>query len=78
MLDLRAAPRTHRFEFGTPVRHRLHGVGSVVGEWGPIAIDLGRPTPAFSDCSGIYDCIFGEQPHRFMHCCRAEYLQRVQ
>ena len=24
--------------------HRIHGVGSVVGEWGPIAIDLGRPT----------------------------------
>jgi hypothetical protein len=43
MPDTRASLHTRRLKPGMLVAHRIHGIGSVVGEWGPIAIDLGLP-----------------------------------
>jgi hypothetical protein len=61
---------------GTRITHPTYGAGQVVGEWGSLTIkDSGNRLS--TDCSGIYDVIFGSSPHLFLHCCRGEYLERV-
>ena len=59
---------------GTAVQHQTMGVGRVLGEWGPVAVDLGKATRVSYPCPGIYDVEF---PNRGIHCCRVEYLQRI-
>jgi hypothetical protein len=60
------------------VTHLTHGVGTIVNEWGPIEVFHGETTWNCASCAGIFDCVFGVKPHRFLHCYRSEYLQRVQ
>jgi hypothetical protein len=72
------SPRPRHLLPGTPVHHNTYGDGKVIGEWGPVVVFHGEGTHASCSCDGIYDCVFGVEPHRFMHCCRAEYLQRIQ
>lgn len=66
-----------RFKPGTPVQHQTLGVGKVLGEWGPVAVDLGKATRVSYPCPGIYDVEFETCQHRFLHCCRGEYLRRL-
>jgi hypothetical protein len=66
-----------RLKPGTPVAHLVYGPGQVISEWKPIVVaDCGGH--AATTCKGIYDCAFGRAPHLFVHCCRAEYLQKIQ
>jgi hypothetical protein len=73
----RTTPSTRRFKPGTPVRHHRYGAGNVLGEWGPIFIENGLSSRGFASCENIYDCMFGVAPHKFLHCCRIEYLERI-
>jgi hypothetical protein len=73
-----ASPHPHRFKPGTPVHHNTHGDGKVIGEWGPIVVFHGKCNRAVCSCEDVYDVEFGVEPHRFLHCCRSEYLQRIQ
>jgi hypothetical protein len=63
---------------GMLVSHRIHGTGTIVGEWGPVLVFYGEGSRASCSCDGIYDCRFGLKPHQYLHCCRIEYLRRVQ
>jgi hypothetical protein len=74
----RASPRTQHLKPGTLVTHLTLGVGKIRGEWGPVAVDLGKATRVSYPCLGIYDVEFAVGPHRVLHCCRSEFLQRVQ
>jgi hypothetical protein len=70
----RASRRPCHFKAGTTVQHLTLGVGKVRGEWGPVAVDLGKATRVSYPCPGIYDVEFVVGPHRVLHCCRGEYL----
>ncbi len=76
MPGLRASRRPCRLEPGTPVQHLTHGIGKVVSEWGTLPV-LEGGSRKVTDCKGIYDVEFVVGPHRVMHCCRSEYLQRI-
>jgi hypothetical protein len=78
MTDPRASRRLRHLLPGTLVHHNVHGDGRVVCEWGPIEVTHQTAAHSFASCDGVYDVVFGVEPHRYMHCCRAEYLQRVQ
>jgi hypothetical protein len=78
MLSPHASRRPCRFKPGTPVQHQTLGVGKILSEWGPVAVDLGKATRVSYPCLGIYDVEFLAGSHRFLHCCRSEYLQRIQ
>jgi hypothetical protein len=53
-----------------------YGWGRILAEWGAFEVrDGGNPSVTGQ---GIYDVVFGIQPHQFLHCCRAEYLQKIQ
>jgi hypothetical protein len=73
-----ASLRPRRLLFGTPVHHNVHGDGLVVREWSPIEVPHQTAPRSFASCDGVYDVVFGVGPYRFLHCCRAEYLQRIQ
>jgi hypothetical protein len=45
---------------------------------GPVLVFYGEGSRASCSCDGIYDCRFGLKPHQYLHCCRIEYLRRVQ
>jgi hypothetical protein len=63
---------------GTLVHHDVHGDGRVVREWGPIEVTHQTAPRSFASSDGVYDVVFGVGLYRFLHCCRAEYLQRIQ
>lgn len=66
-----------RLKPGTAVAHQVYGPGHVISEWGPITVtDCGSNWPVTG--KGVYDCAFGRAPHLFVHCCRGEYLQKIQ
>ena len=73
-----ASLRPRRLLSGMPVHHNVHGDGRVVREWGPIEVTHQTAPRSFASCDGVYDVLFGIRPHHYMHCCRIEYLQRVQ
>jgi hypothetical protein len=68
------SPRTIHLKPGTPVQHLSLGVGKVVGEWGPLAVEGLNP---LVPCPNIYDAEFSIGRHRVLHCCRVEYLERI-
>jgi hypothetical protein len=78
MTDPRASLRPRRLLPGTPVHHNVHGDGRVVGEWGPVEVTHQTAARSFASCDGVYDVAFGVEPYRFLHCCRVEYLKRLQ
>jgi hypothetical protein len=78
MPDTRASPRPRRLKPGMLVTHRIHGAGMIVNEWGPVVVFHAENSRASCSCAGIYDCMFGTGGGRYLHCCRIEYLQRVQ
>lgn len=77
MHGLPASSRPTHFKPGASVQHPTHGVGRVLGEWGPIEVVGTRGSCELANCHGIYDVEFGIGPHRVLHCCRGEYLQRM-
>jgi hypothetical protein len=63
----RATRRTRRFKPGMAVQHRIHGVGRVVAEWGPLFV-ADCTAQKFTSGKGIFDVEFGVRPHRYFHC----------
>jgi hypothetical protein len=78
MPGLRASLRPCRFKPGADVTHQIYGAGKVISQWGPVTVDLGKATRVSYPCPGVYDVELGSAPNLFLHCCRGEYLQRVQ
>ena len=66
---------------GTVVLHAHHGLGTVLGEWGPIdLVGMTETEPArraMCACHDVYDVIFGTGENRYLHCCRIEFLEWI-
>jgi hypothetical protein len=57
--------------------HRIHGASRVLGEWVRSSSFMARAAALLLVCRDLR-VWFGTHPNEFMHCCRSEYLQRVQ
>ena len=75
--DSRLTRRPVRLAPGMAVVHQKHGVGTIIAEWPTLRV-YSSGALLYVSGKGIYDVEFGVKPHRIMHCCRAEYLQKLQ
>lgn len=69
--------KVKKLKYGTLVLHKTHGVGTILGEWGSLKLEIGSfRKQLMIPCEGIYDVIFTNQSgEKFLHCCRDEYLK---
>lgn len=75
LLSMTHATRSQRLKPGVHVTHLTHGAGRILAEWGALEFHDGARIASAAG-KGVYDVVFGIQPHQFLHCCRAEFAHK--